>query len=415
MDKKHRSKKLAVNVEGISKSFMVPHERIDTVRGQFVHLFKKKSYEKFAALDDVSFEVQEGEFFSIIGKNGSGKSTLLKILAGIYTADSGRVRIHGRISPFLELGIGFNPELSGRDNIYLNATVLGLSRKQIDEKFDDIVAFSELYRFIDQKIKNYSSGMQVRLAFSVAIHANREILLMDEVLAVGDANFQTKCLDIFRKMKKEGKTIIFVSHDLESVKEFSDRAVVLHEGKVQGVYGPYKAAYIYSQILMKEAQEAKQSSIEVHEKKSTPVISEVGRIDSITTVNTDGRDTMVFERGDDLVVRAAITLNRVVDDLHIGIGIVEKQNDTWVSGNNTFFDSFHHSWKNGKNIVDLRFSKNNFNRGDFFLLGTLFIGTPKDNKVVSTYDSRDERFYFRSMPRDPRMGLVYMNHEWNHK
>ncbi|MBM3256523.1 MAG: ABC transporter ATP-binding protein, partial [Candidatus Moranbacteria bacterium] len=168
---------VAISAQNITKTFLVPHERISTLRGAFINIFKTKAYEKFTALDNVTFSVKKGEFFGIIGRNGSGKSTLLKILAGIYAANQGKIEIGGRISPFLELGIGFNPELSGRNNIYLNATVLGLTKKQIDEKFSKIVAFSELRRFIDQKVKNYSSGMQVRLAFSVAIHANRDILL----------------------------------------------------------------------------------------------------------------------------------------------------------------------------------------------------------------------------------------------
>src|SRR3989344_136355 len=197
-----------ITVQHLSKTFKIPHEKIPSVRGAFVSMFHgKRTYEEFQALDDVSFEVKRGEFFGIIGRNGSGKSTLLKILAGIYQADSGMVRIDGRISPFLELGIGFNPELSGRDNVYLNATVLGLAKRQIDGKFDDIVRFSGLERFIDQKLNRYSSGMQVRLAFSVAIHANRDILLMDEVLAVGDANFQKKCYDYFNFIKGK-KTIL---------------------------------------------------------------------------------------------------------------------------------------------------------------------------------------------------------------
>ncbi len=200
-------KDIAISVSHVSKTFKIPHEKVSSLRGAAVSAFKRnKGYEEFKALDDVSFEVKKGEFFGIIGRNGSGKSTLLKILAGIYQPDEDvspkvqpsehrrlnlrkaekKIEINGRISPFLELGIGFNPELSGRDNVYLNATVLGLTKKQIDKKFDSIVAFSELERFIDQKLKNYSSGMQVRLAFSVSIHANREILLMDEVLAVGD-------------------------------------------------------------------------------------------------------------------------------------------------------------------------------------------------------------------------------------
>lgn len=239
---------IAISVKNLSKTFRIPHERISSLRGAAVNAFKKKTYEEFRALDDVSFEVKKGEFFGIIGRNGSGKSTLLKILAGIYQADKGNVKINGMISPFLELGIGFNPELSGRDNIYLNATVLGMSKKQIDEKFDDIVKFSELERFIDQKLKNYSSGMQVRLAFAVSIHANREILLMDEVLAVGDADFQQKCYEYFQKIKGD-KTVLFVSHDSKNMKKFCDRTLVLSEGKLFALDETNTAMEKYEKLL----------------------------------------------------------------------------------------------------------------------------------------------------------------------
>jgi ABC-2 type transport system ATP-binding protein len=226
-------KDLAIKVKNVSKTFRIPHEKITSLQSAFVNAFHKNGYEEFKALDNVSFEVKKGEFFGIIGRNGSGKSTLLKILAGIYIPDQGNVKISGLISPFLELGIGFNLELSGRDNVYLNAAVLGLTKKEIDRKFDDIVEFSELRRFIDQKVKNYSSGMQVRLAFSVAIHANREILLMDEVLAVGDANFQSKCLEEFNKYKEQGKTVILVSHDIPTIQRYCDRAMLLRNGKME--------------------------------------------------------------------------------------------------------------------------------------------------------------------------------------
>lgn len=245
---------IAIRAENISKTFRIPHEKVNTLRGAFVNALNSKTYEKFRALDNVSFEVKKGEFFGIIGRNGSGKSTLLKILAGIYQADRGKVKINGLISPFLELGIGFNPELSGRDNIYLNATVLGLSKKQIDKKFDDIVEFSELRRFIDQKLKNYSSGMQVRLAFSVAIHANRDILLMDEVLAVGDANFQYKCTSEFNKHRSMGKTVILVTHDILNVQKYCDRAMLLRNGKISMIGDPQKVGneYIYQNMTDEE-------------------------------------------------------------------------------------------------------------------------------------------------------------------
>lgn len=226
--------KIAIKVENISKNFKIPHEKIKSIRSAFVNVFRKNTYEKFKALNNISFEVKKGEFFGIIGRNGSGKSTLLKILAGIYEKDAGKIKINGMISPFLELGIGFNPNLSGRDNVYLNATVLGMTKKQINQKFNDIIKFSELEKFVDQKLSHYSSGMQVRLAFSVAIHANREILLLDEVLAVGDEAFQKKCYEYFEKTKGK-KTIIFISHDHEQIERFCDRAMWINNGTVRGL------------------------------------------------------------------------------------------------------------------------------------------------------------------------------------
>jgi ABC-2 type transport system ATP-binding protein len=223
---------LAVQIENVSKSFIIPHQRIRSMRSAFVNIFRKKSFETFKALDGVSLEINEGEFFGIIGRNGSGKSTLLKIMASIYPPDSGQIWVASGVSPFLELGIGFNPELSGRDNIYLNATILGMRKKQIDKKFDEIVAFSEVERFVDQKLANYSSGMSVRLAFSVAVHANRDILLMDEVLAVGDIGFQKKCFEVFEDLKKKGKTIILVSHDLKQVEKHCQRVALIDKGKL---------------------------------------------------------------------------------------------------------------------------------------------------------------------------------------
>ncbi len=417
-NKKEKKKELALRVKNITKTFIIPHERIDTMRGYFVNIFKKKTYDNFDALNDVSFDVYKGEFLSIIGKNGSGKSTLLKVLAGIYNAESGSVETHGRISPFLELGIGFNPELSGRDNVYLNATVLGLTRKQIESKFDDIVQFSELERFIDQKLKNYSSGMQVRLAFSVAIHANREILLMDEVLAVGDINFQRKCLNIFRKMKQEGKTIVFVSHDVGTVQEFSDRVVVLNEGKVVKVGGPKRAVYEYSQIMMKEAEKTERTAIEMeeNEKKKKEAVQQRGayRFAKVTPVNEKGEESLVFERGETIGIKVDIDLDRVEKDLYLGIAILDRDKEAWITGNNTYWDKVNHPWVKGRNTVTLQFPDNFFHRGEFFILSNLFIGHPQDSAIIDTYDSREKNQFFKSLPKDKRQGLVYMEHEWIH-
>lgn len=227
----------AIQVANVSKTFLVPHERTLRLKEYAVRPFRTRTYERNEALKDLSLSVPRGECFGIIGRNGSGKSTLLKILAGIYRADSGKVRISGSISPFIELGVGFHSELSARENIEINATLLGLTRGQIAERFDDIVAFAELERFVDQQLKNYSSGMLMRLAYSVAVQVPFDILLLDEVLAVGDLAFQEKCFQTFWRLRAEGKTVVFVSHNLLAVRNHCDRAMLLDEGVCQAL-GP---------------------------------------------------------------------------------------------------------------------------------------------------------------------------------
>lgn len=225
----------AIDAVGVSKRFLIPHERRTRVREIFVHPFRKVTYEQNDALQDVSFAVEEGEFFGVIGANGSGKSTLLRILAGIYRADAGTVHVRGKLSPFIELGVGFNYELTARDNILVNGTLLGLTRRELEERFDRILEFAELERFVDQKLKNFSSGMLLRLAYSIAIQVPFDILLLDEVLAVGDESFQEKCFATFEQMRDEQKTVVFVSHDLDAVSRFCDRALLLSYGVVAGI------------------------------------------------------------------------------------------------------------------------------------------------------------------------------------
>jgi len=232
MKSANRDNNIAVEVKGVIKDFKLPHDSANSIKSLFVNPFSRRTIETQHILRGVSFDVKKGEFFGIVGRNGCGKSTLLKMIAGIYSPDKGSITVNGRISPFLELGVGFNPELTGRENVYLNGALLGLSTKEVDQKYDAIVGFAELEAFMDQKLNNYSSGMQVRLAFSVAIHVESEILLIDEVLAVGDENFQRKCFEVFESFKREGKTIIFVSHSMSSVKDFCDRAVLIDKGEV---------------------------------------------------------------------------------------------------------------------------------------------------------------------------------------
>ncbi|MBN2324074.1 MAG: ABC transporter ATP-binding protein [Spirochaetes bacterium] len=219
-----------ITIRDLSKMFKIPHVRNYNLKTYIVNFRKMRQYEKFYALERIDLDIEGGEFVGIIGRNGSGKSTLLKLIAGILIPTSGEVVVEGDISPFLELGVGFNPELTARENIFLYSAILGLSRNETEGRFADIVAFSELEKFIDSPLKNFSSGMQVRLAFSVAIQSNAPILLVDEVLAVGDAPFQKKCFSVFDRFKREGRTIVYVSHDLTSIQKFCDRVVYLRRG-----------------------------------------------------------------------------------------------------------------------------------------------------------------------------------------
>lgn len=227
-----RTETPAVVVAGVSKTFHLPLERSHTLKERALHPFRGRNSERFTALRDISFEVAPGEFFGIVGRNGSGKSTLLKCLAGIYKVDEGQIFVDGQMSTFIELGVGFNPDLAALDNVVLNSVMMGVHPREARKRFDEIIAFAELEEFVELKIKNYSSGMLVRLAFATAIQADADILLIDEVLAVGDASFQQKCFDVFLRMKKEGQTILFVTHDMASVMRFCDRALLLERGEI---------------------------------------------------------------------------------------------------------------------------------------------------------------------------------------
>lgn len=265
----------AVIVKDLYKTFKLPHEQHSGIKQRLVSMFNhKKGYETQKVLTDVSFEIHKGDFFGIVGRNGSGKSTLLKLLAGIYAPDKGLVQVNGSLTPFIELGVGFNPELTGRENVFLNGALLGFSRTEMENMYDDIVEFAEIGKFMDQKLKNYSSGMQVRLAFSIAIRAESDILLIDEVLAVGDSAFQQKCFDYFRKLKDAQKTIILVTHDMASVKRFCTRAMYIKNGKITTIGSPSDVADVYS-VENIESESApgeslsKEHSVKIEVKKDT--------------------------------------------------------------------------------------------------------------------------------------------------
>lgn len=252
------SDNVVIKVDKVYKDFKLPHQRKNSVKSVFTGIFdfkNQKTTEAQHALKDISLEINEGEFFGIVGRNGSGKSTLLKMLAGIYQPTKGSIQVSGKLVPFIELGVGFNPELTGRENVFLNGALLGFDHKKIEEMYDDIVAFAELERFMDQKLKNYSSGMQVRLAFSMAIRAEADILLIDEVLAVGDADFQSKCYEYFQKIKAEGITVVFVTHDMLAVRQYCDKVALIDQNRLIDVGSNDKIAKRYTQLFVKDQKQ----------------------------------------------------------------------------------------------------------------------------------------------------------------
>ncbi len=307
---------VALKIDNVSKTFKLPHEKQTSLKGSFLQSFKGNSYEVQTAFKDVSFEIKKGEFFGIVGRNGSGKSTLLKCIAGVYTPNRGHITVNGSLVPFIELGVGFNPELSGRDNVFLNGALLGFSRKEMEAMYDDIVEFAELTDFMDQMLKNYSSGMQVRLAFSIAIRAQGDILLLDEVLAVGDASFQQKCFDYFATLKRDKRTIILVSHSMPMIERFCDRALLLEQGEVQAIGTSSQIAGIYEDMIMKE-------EVEKREKKAEKDTTEkpVAKIDASVEVRVDSKLTKNVETHENMKIIVRQKSDKDVKEAFFGLNV----------------------------------------------------------------------------------------------
>lgn len=244
-----------IEVRDVGKTFRIPEHRVDSIKERMVHPFRRNPYRELEALREISFDVRQGEFFGIVGLNGSGKSTLLKILGSIYQADSGRIRTAGRIAPFIELGVGFNPEMTAYENVVLNGVMLGLTRQEAKSSVGAAIEFAGLEEFVELKLKNYSSGMLVRLAFSVMVQAEADIMLIDEVLAVGDAAFQQKCGDVFHDMRAAGKTIVLVTHDMGSIEKYCHRAMMIHDGRVSFMGDPEEVSEWYMRANFRKEDE----------------------------------------------------------------------------------------------------------------------------------------------------------------
>lgn len=351
---------VVIRVDHVSKDFILPHERANSVKSLFTGFAKRKGSsrkETQHALNDISLEIKKGEFFGVVGRNGSGKSTLLKILAGIYQPTSGTSQTTGKLVPFIELGVGFNAELTGRENVFLNGAMVGFTRKEIQAMYDDIVAFAELERFMDQKLKNYSSGMQVRLAFSLAIRAKADILLVDEVLAVGDADFQKKCFKYFRDLKRDKKTVVFVSHDMQAVQEYCDRAILIEKSNLVAEGSSHDVAMAYTRMFLDQEKNS-----EALKKTKQRWGSQEVKYTKVSLENDDIKD------GDkQLTLHTEAVVNRDVSQAILGFK-VWAGDDTALMGSNTKLKG--HQLTNLKKGQKLDVSwtfPNMFNTGRYFV------------------------------------------------
>jgi ABC-2 type transport system ATP-binding protein len=300
---------LAIEVHDLEKSFRIPTHRVDSLKERAVRPFAARETRELRALDGISFEIRRGEFFGIVGRNGSGKSTLLKLLASIYKPDAGRIRMAGRMAPFIELGVGFNPELTARENILLNGVMMGLTPTQTRERLDDVLDFAELHDFADLKLKNFSSGMLVRLAFSVMLQADAEILLIDEVLAVGDAAFQQKCADAFHQMKDEGKTIVLVTHEMSTVETYCHRAMLVDAGKIRHLGDPAEVGRRYTRLNFERERE--------HDGGGTPESNERVRILDARVEGPKGERLEAVEHGTEIRLRLDFEAIDELADLNV--------------------------------------------------------------------------------------------------
>jgi ABC-2 type transport system ATP-binding protein len=299
--------KVAIEVRDLHKSFRIPANRVSRFKERAVNPFARNEYRELQALRSVTFDIHEGEFFGILGRNGSGKSTLLKILAGIYRADGGTVRARGRIAPFIELGVGFDMELSARENVALNGVMMGLSRNEARRRLDEVLDFGELREFVDQKLKNYSSGMLVRLAFSVMIQADTNIMLIDEVLAVGDAAFQQKCSDVFHEMRRDGKTVVLVTHNMGAVEEYCHRAMLLSDGDVAQIGDPSEVARGYLRLNFEQARKAEAAD-------GTAAAAADIRLLDVWLEDGEGQRIENIEEGTQFRLQARLEANREVSE-----------------------------------------------------------------------------------------------------
>ena len=385
--------KAIVEISKLTKSFKIPLEASSGVKQQLINILKgRKGYRVFTPLKDISFTINEGDFFGIVGRNGSGKSTLLKTIAGIYTPNGGNVKVHGSLVPFIELGVGFNPELTGRENIFLNGALLGFSHEEMESMYSAIVEFAELEDFMEERLKNYSSGMQVRLAFSIAIRAHADILLLDEVLAVGDEAFQKKCYSYFDKLKREKRTVILVTHDMAAVERFCTKAVFIEDGHVKMIGKPYRIAAAYSRSNSQNYDQT--AGLNGDNEGTVPF--------KIVLRGTDGKEKTMYDFEETMMVDLSWQQKGVK---HVGVAIF-RENGEYVYGPNTYQEK-----TSAIKDHSARYTvKLNLNEGRYFIKAGLM--GANDTKVIAFIEEGP----FFSVQRDYGHGrwggVTKLDHTW---
>lgn len=387
---------IAMKVTDLHKEFILPQHKNTSLKHAFVNIVKQNGKVTQKVLDGVSFEVNEGDFFGIVGRNGSGKSTLLKMLAGVYTPTAGGIEMNGSLTPFIELGVGFNPELSGRDNVFLNGALLGFTRKQMADMYEDIVDFAELGPFMDQKLKNYSSGMQVRLAFSIAIKAKNEILIFDEVLAVGDEAFQKKCINVFEQYKANKQTVILVTHEMETVKRFCTKAMLLNNGKIEVIGSPFEVAERYSELNNQSLKEESEKKEDIR-KKSYEV--------DITFTDTEGKKQAQFDYNDTVAVDISWPNNLGIEHANI---LIFKKTGEYAFGTSTFDQE---GFKPSKDGVRFQFQAE-LGHGDYRVEVGVF---GKSRNEMIDYVAEGPTFSIRQPKVVRWSGLTNLKHIWRSK
>jgi lipopolysaccharide transport system ATP-binding protein len=401
--------KPVVEVSNLTKRFRLPLDKSTTLKYRVTHWRSSSRYRDLLALRDVSFEIPPGQFLGIAGPNGCGKSTLLKIMCRIYEPTRGTAVVNGEFSAFLELGVGFNPELTARENIFLGGAVLGLTRAQLRDKIDEILAFAELEDFAEQKLKNFSSGMQVRLAFTVAISARTDLLIMDEVLAVGDASFQEKCFETFNAYKREGKTIVLVSHDLSALETYCDRVLLFNHGEVIADGPAAEVTSAYHRMIADHAMAIAQD-LHAAPASSGPNWPGSGAIQIMSVGLLDGnaQPSRRFETGDPLTLTIELLAHRDVGDFVCGMAI-RRTDGLLVSGTNTYLDHVTVPSHPPGGIISIRYAIDSLP----LLAGGYIVQVAlEDATGATTYDHADPAASFHIDNLGGHTGLLEMRGGW---